>query len=143
MNSADSRQPPVISAHTTLRRHRWFVWIIGVAALVLAVVLFAFNPESSTFYPICVFKKATGWSCPACGCLRASHQLLHGHIAAAFHLNALFVIALPIGGLLAFQKIFQKPIIKKPAWLGWTLLGAFILFGILRNLPPFLAWSGQ
>lgn len=114
-----------------------------VAGLLLAVVLFAFNPEQSSFYPICVFKKATGWSCPACGCLRASHQLLHGHIATAFHLNALFVITLPIAALLGIQGFLRKPILSKSSYVGWALLVSFVLFGVLRNLPPFLAWSGQ
>jgi hypothetical protein len=143
MNSADSSQPPVISEHNTTKSPRWLVWILLSAGAVLAVILFAFDPSQTSFYPICVFKKATGYSCPACGCLRASHQLLHGNIGTAFHLNALFIIAMPIGALLAFQNIFHKRIINRPAYIGWTLLVLFVLFGILRNLPPFLAWSGQ
>ena len=144
MKSADSTQPPIISSYQnrpTLRR--WLLWIVVAAALVVAGVLFAFNPEQSSFYPTCVFKSATGLSCPACGCLRASHQLLHGHIAAAFHLNALFVVALPIAALLGLQKLLRKPLIENTAYFGWTLLVLFVLFGVLRNLPPFLAWSGQ
>jgi hypothetical protein len=143
MKFADSTQPPVISDERKSERRYRFLWMIIAAVLVLAVVLFRFDPEQSNFYPHCAFKKATGWSCPACGCLRASHQILHGHIATAFRLNALFIIALPVAALLVVQQFLPKPIITKPAYFGWRLLILFVLFGVLRNLPPFLAWSAQ
>ena len=143
MNSANPTQPPIIPVETKSNARRPWVWFgLGVAAIA-AIIIFQFDPSRSVFYPGCVFKKATGWSCPTCGCLRASHQLLHGHIATAFRLNALFVLALPVAALLVVQRFLQKPIIKRPAHVGWLLLVLFLVFGILRNLPPFLAWSGQ
>ncbi len=142
MNSAQPTQPPIISDHVKPRR-RWPIWILGAVGIILAIVLFAFDPTQSTFYPVCMFKKATGWSCPACGCLRATHQLLHGHFGAAFRLNALFIVSLGVVALLTVQEICHKRIIKNPALVGWMLLALFVVFGILRNLPPFLAWSGQ
>jgi hypothetical protein len=140
MKSADA-QPPIISEHNKSKSHLW-LWMVSSVVIILAAIVFAFDPQRSGFYPICVFKKTTGWSCPACGCLRASHQLLHGHVVKAFYLNALFVIALPIAALLAVQAVLRKRIIN-PSYVGWSLLVAFVLFGIARNLPPFVAWSGQ
>jgi hypothetical protein len=136
MKPAESTQPPIICPEPKKpQARRWLVWMAAVGALVLGGVLFVFNPERSSFYPVCVFKKATGWECPTCGCLRATHQLLHGHIVRAFHLNALFVVSLPIVALLGLQTLLQKPIISKPSRLGWALLVLFLLFGVLRNLP--------
>src|SRR2546425_12377672 len=69
----------------------------GVLALVAgaSTLLFFFDPGSYRFYPRCLFNQVTGLLCPGCGSLRALHQLLHGHVAAAFHLNALLVLFLP------------------------------------------------
>src|SRR6266446_10007644 len=65
------------------------------AILGSAVILFLFNPAQSGFYPVCLFHQSTGLLCPGCGSLRALHQLLHGHLVAAVHLNALLVLSLP------------------------------------------------
>lgn len=113
----------------------------GLGVLGLAVVvLFCFDPGRSRFYPLCIFHQTTGLLCPGCGGLRAVHQLLHGHLAAAVHLNALFVLALPLAAWLAVQSGIRKlrhlpamPAIR-PAWL-WCALAVTLLFGILRNLP--------
>ena len=57
MKSADLTQPPIISSHQNrIPLRRWLLWMVVAAALVVAVVLFAFNPEQTNFYPICVLK---------------------------------------------------------------------------------------
>ena len=68
------------------------------------------------------------------------HELLHGHIAAALHFNALFVLTLPVLAWLAarftlrnLQNQAQAPIVR-PAFL-WCALAVTLLFGIVRNLP--------
>jgi hypothetical protein len=68
------------------------------------------------------------------------HQLLHGHLAAALHLNAFFVCSLPLISWLAMRFAMLKRQ-KQPAnfnirpfWL-WCVLTALIIFGIARNLP--------
>lgn len=80
----------------------------------------------------------TGLLCPGCGTLRAWHQLLHGHLFAAMHLNILAVLSLPVAGwLLKRYLAHDRPVLPiqiQPAWL-WTGAGLLILFGILRNLP--------
>src|SRR3954469_13238606 len=75
-----------------------FVWLGIAAAAVSAVVLFYFNPADGGFYPRCFFKMMTGLDCPGCGGLRATHQLLHGHLREAFALYPLLVAALPLVG---------------------------------------------
>jgi hypothetical protein len=105
-----------------------------------AAVLYFFNPAQSSFYPTCVFYKTTGLLCPGCGCLRAMHQLLHGHIEAAFRFNALFVSSLPLVGFGCVQAARYRAA-NRPAmaWLTPRLLctgfAILVVFGILRNLP--------
>ena|SRR6266404_1213560 len=110
------------------------------AILGSAVILFLFNPAQSGFYPVCLFHQSTGLLCPGCGSLRALHQLLHGHVTAALHFNALLVLCLPLGawwgGRLAVAGLQHRPadIRIRPAWL-WSGLVVLVAFGILRNLP--------
>ena len=73
-----------------------------VALLVVAVavsVIYFFDPATAGFYPSCLFKSVLGMGCPGCGSLRAVHQLLHGNFDAAWGLNRLVVVALPLAGL--------------------------------------------
>jgi hypothetical protein len=68
------------------------------------------------------------------------HQLLHGHLEAAFRFNALIVSALPLLAAACVQaaryKAINKPAMAwvRPGWL-WALLVILIVFGILRNVP--------
>jgi hypothetical protein len=120
--------------------------IIGFACL---GVLFVFNPSEHGFFPQCVFHQMTGWNCPGCGALRATHQLLHGHVATAFRLNPLLVIAIPIVIIFVMRMAIRKWRSKssacsiQPFWI-WSSVAVFVLFGVARNLPfPPFAWMTQ
>ncbi len=114
------------------------------AVIAAGVVLFWFNPAQSRFYPFCFFHQLTGLHCPGCGGTRALHQLLHGNVAVALHLNALLVILLPLfawlGVRFAAGKIIPSPAARpvSPKWL-WLFLALAVVFAVLRNLPAF-AW---
>jgi hypothetical protein len=116
------------------------VVLAAVLLLVAGVVLFRFDPARYRFYPVCIFHQTTGLLCPGCGSLRAAHQLLHGHLLAALHDNALLVLSLPplvwLGARLARRQIKGElaAFTVRPAWL-WFALVLFLAFGILRNLP--------
>ena len=119
---------------------RWQAYLPLSIAIAAALVLYCFNPIDHSFYPGCSFHATTGLHCPGCGCLRAMHQLLHGHVRAAFHFNPLFVASLPLF-LLHFTRAGLGRLRGDPAafdiktiwlWLGGAIL---LLFGILRNLP--------
>ncbi len=113
-----------------------------------SLLLFFFEPGRYAFYPRCLFHQTTGLLCPGCGSLRAIHQLLHGHIVAAAHLNALLVFCIPpvcwVAGRACLRRLKgQAPMPHfHPAWL-WAALVLGLSFGILRNLPfahaPWLA----
>ncbi len=133
----------------TALRVRWLkgpTLVVGGLLALAGLVLFWFEPSGQPFYPVCMFHRSTGLLCPGCGSLRALHQLLHGHLVAAFHFNALLVLALPVCGWLAGRFAWRKArnlpasFAVQPAW-AWAGLAAMLLFGILRNLPcAQLAW---
>jgi len=125
-----------------------FFYYFGVAGVILSClfalgILFFYNPAQFSFYPFCVFHRLTGWYCPGCGSLRASYQLLHGNLLAAFHYNALAVIAVPCVGV--FCLLHRKDPSKYNAILYSSqfvkaIFVIFIIYTILRNLPiiPFV-----
>jgi hypothetical protein len=111
--------------------------------ITLAGLLFLrlFNPVTSGIYPPCLFHSLTGIYCPGCGATRALYQIVHGHPAAAFAMNPLFVILLPllVYTLLSYAllgirgrglpKFFVNPTFLK------LLFWIAVAFGIIRNLP--------
>ncbi|HOC55116.1 MAG TPA: DUF2752 domain-containing protein [Verrucomicrobiota bacterium] len=117
---------------------------VGVALTVFAAVtgavLFCFDPREFHFYPVCFFHRTTGLLCPGCGGLRALHQLLHGHLAAAFHFNPMLVLSLPVVAWLAarcgLRKARKQPALigLRPVWL-WVILAAVLVVSLLRNVP--------
>jgi hypothetical protein len=138
--------PPVIS----VEQGRGGVLIgLGVlAALAGAAALFLFDPAQNGFYPRCFFKMSSGLDCPGCGGLRATHQLLHGDIRAAFALNPLFVVAVPLLFLWTARAVTERftqkkwPRLVSPITAAWIAGATVVLFGILRNLP-WRAWFGS
>ncbi len=132
--------PPVI----TPARPGWTGRVGGLMALVgILAVLFLFDPAQHGFYPRCALKASTGFDCPGCGGLRAAHQLLHGQVRAAFALNPLLVVSLPLLGWILLQKIIPTtasrrlpPAAMRPVWV-WLGAAVVVAFGVLRNLPLF------
>jgi hypothetical protein len=117
--------------------------VLSVCALltaVVALVLFCFDPREYHFYPLCFFHQTTGLLCPGCGALRATHQLLHGHLAAAFYFNPTLIVSLPFvcwfGARFAVQRARNQPLSLglRSSWL-WLILAAVLLVSVLRNLP--------
>jgi hypothetical protein len=119
----------------------WGLLLLG------AVYVFAFEPGKTGIFPPCVFRQLTGLQCPGCGSTRALHQLLHGHFVAAFTLNPLFVIAIPLllyvllkYTTLSFRGITPKPN-ALPARYIYLIFVVIVSFWILRNTPlyPFVS----
>jgi len=135
----DGRKPPVISRQ---RPGRSWLWA-GLLAMTLAgaAVLYHFDPARTWFYPPCMFHALTGLNCPGCGGLRAIHKLLHGNVTGALHSNALVVLLVPIVLWVGVRVVWQtKAGVRQadspvPIPLLWIVLGAMIVFGLLRNLP--------
>jgi Protein of unknown function (DUF2752) len=113
----------------------WAVLVLG------GVYVFIFEPGRTGFFPPCLFKALTGFTCPGCGSTRALHQLLHGHLFDAFSLNPLLLIGLPfllfalvhysthvLRGITPRKNIFSTSVI-------YALFFIILSFWIFRNTP--------
>jgi len=132
-------------------RLRGLAWIAGLGAVGVALLfLRQVDPATSRLYPGCVWKAWTGWDCPGCGGLRATHHLLHGRWLEAFRYNPLYVLALPIMAVGLGRWLWRRwrigpvpPRIGATFPLAWffTALGIILSYGVVRNLPwPAFRW---
>lgn len=115
---------------------RALVATLGIVAL--AAVAFA-DPATSSFFPPCLWRAATGWLCPGCGSARALHALVHGRVIDALVFNPLTVAAIPVVGLAmadASGATREAMTYRIKAWHLRLLVVAMIGFGILRNVIP-------
>jgi len=133
-----------ISRHEfPVARMLWLAAALGIG-VTGAAVYFVFDPTRVPIFPPCLFHQLTGLDCPGCGAQRALHQLLHGNLIAAIHLNAMFVLSLPLFAWLG-ARFFVREWKGQPEsfqfkWW-WLYAAAWILFGALRNLPfPVCQW---
>lgn len=127
---------------------RHWLWMMPAGAVAAAGIwaLRTFDPnQPGNPFLGCAFLQLTGWYCPGCGMTRTLHALVHFDLVRALDMNAFFVVAAPIGGLLVLRGLDRLPKWSEP-WLrpfanGWLWAGSVLAFGVLRNLswPPF-AW---
>lgn len=117
--------------------------VIGIWSFLMAGVtyFFLFEPGKSGFFPICLFRFFTGFTCPGCGTTRAVHQLLHGHLDTAFMLNPLLLISIPfmLFAFVRYSVIVMRGGVPRPNALPASVIYAlfFIVlsFWIFRNTP--------
>lgn len=110
------------------------VGALGVGALAYVGLVDPHRPDS--LYPPCPFRMLTGWYCPACGGLRMTHDLLHGHVAAAATDNIVALIGLPLLLIWALWRIGSGRKVITPALLIVIAVIA-VAWTVLRNLPGF------
>ncbi|MCM1076129.1 MAG: DUF2752 domain-containing protein [Bacteroides sp.] len=120
-----------------LYRRIFFAGII--IALCGLVALYFFAEPSSGLYPRCAFKALTGLSCPGCGSQRAVHSMLRGEFKAAFAYNALFMIEIPLLGLLALSRLPGRYAARLQHLLSGRnfiliILATIIIWTIVRNI---------
>ncbi len=123
--------------------------VIAIWSLLLAgaAYLYAFEPGKTGFFPLCPFRLLTGFTCPGCGGTRAMHQVLHGHIGAAFMLNPLLLLSIPfmLFALLRYSVIVMRGGVPRPNALPAPIIYAMFViivsFWVFRNTPfyPFVS----
>ena len=141
---SNSMRAIISSRHSAAGLGNRLIFFIILAAIALPVLfLYYIDPGQSSLLPPCLFHTITGLHCPGCGALRALHQLVHGHPAAALALNPLAVMAIPFlayafirHGLRAFGLMPQARA-NAPAYWIWLLPAAIIAFWIARNIPVY------
>jgi hypothetical protein len=119
--------------------------VVGGLAALGAVALHLRDPHTAGSWGFCPVA-LLGFSCPACGSLRAVNDLTHRDLAAALSSNLLLVLAVPVGLALWGRRLVAL-------WRGgaataplavprgvWVALGVVVVvFTVARNLP-FGAW---
>jgi len=119
--------------------------LVAGGLTVAATVLLALrDPHTTGSYGVCPLYALTGLWCPACGGLRATHDLAHGDVAGAWSMNPLWVLAVPLvvalWGRLVVGRAQGRAVRPAPAWLAWSTLAVILAFGILRNVPALAPW---
>ena len=113
-------------------------------ALVAAAAVVALNDPAApgSWFPPCVFHRATGLWCPGCGLTRAAHALLTGHPLQALGYNLfapLVFVAIGLSWLTwtrqAFGRPMVNPIMRLSSRAHTGLIVAIVVFGVVRNIP--------
>jgi hypothetical protein len=128
------------SPATQLSRRRRIAHALLAAALLLGAALLLYPPTRFSFYPACPIHQYLGLLCPGCGATRSLAALLRGRVMEAIHLNALFVLLLPIalfGAIESYRRAlrpekFRWP--QPPAAALYATLAAAAIFTVARNL---------
>ena len=106
-----------------------------------AATVWAFDPATTHFLPVCPLYALTGFACPGCGLTRGFHALFHGDVLTALDLNALIPIWTVVFGYLFLSLVMTA---TRGRGLPWRFITPAILFGflivlltfgVLRNLP--------
>jgi hypothetical protein len=113
---------------------------VAAAALVGAGYVAAVDPNVAGHYPTCPFLAITGLYCPGCGALRAVHALAHGDLVTAMARNPFAVVA--VGYFVVTWVLWLDRTVTRrprrwlaPPWVLYSVLGAILLFWVLRNVP--------
>jgi hypothetical protein len=112
--------------------------LVGVVAATACVGLV--DPARGNAYPLCPSRVLFGLDCPACGGLRGTHALLHGHVLQALDHNLLLPGLLAVLGIVLV--LWLRPLaglppagLTPPRWARLGALAVVVSFTILRNLP--------
>ncbi len=128
-----------------MERYRAFRLAGGIGILLLMAGVFIWALFVKIPLP-CVFRLATGLYCPTCGATRAIIHLVHGSFLSAIKSNAfvtiasvptaLWLISVAIGLILDKKSLYT--VSKRGLISILILIGIFLIFGIVRNMPPFI-----
>lgn len=117
----------------------------GSAALTYLAVV---DPNEPGHYPLCPTRALFGIDCPGCGLLRGTHELVTGNIAAALDNNLMLLVIVPLLAVLWVRwavrswrgtspEVTYRRFRRRNAWIIAGLV-AMLVFGVVRNLTPYL-----
>lgn len=119
---------------------------VGAFAAAVTATAALRDPNRSGSYLGCPFHALTGWYCPLCGSTRALHDLARLDVVSAWGMNPVLVVAAPllvIAWLRWGRRLWTR---RPPPRVGVSprgaavVLGALLVFGVLRNVPVLAPW---
>ncbi|CAN5756005.1 hypothetical protein BH24ACT4_BH24ACT4_23620 [soil metagenome] len=129
-------------------RHPWLMpTVIGAAATVATAYTAWQDPNRAGMFPGCPLRELTGWDCPGCGGLRATHALTRGDIFGALDHNVWVTVGVPIAAvlwlfwLLRTLGVHDRRLPKVPSAVWWSLGAALLVFTVVRNIPGVAAFE--
>ena len=129
--------------------NRWrprivLVLLLAVGVPVGATLMHYFPPtQPNSIIPGCTFYWLTGCHCAGCGATRAVYSLLHGDLEQAFAYNSLFILLLPLLGVVGLRILFEiwtgrkAPAIRVPCWVIGIFVAVLIAYWIARNIDVY------
>ena len=115
-------------------------WATLAGAAVAAAYVGLVDPSRDGAYPVCPSRVLLGLDCPACGGLRGTHDLLHGHFVEALDHNLLLPGFLAVLGVAL--ALWLRPLVGRPAgalviprWATAAVVAVVVAYTVLRNLP--------
>ncbi len=119
---------------------------LGAIVLGATTLLAVVDPNAPGHYPMCPLLALTGLACPACGALRATHDLARLDVVAAWAMNPLWVLVAPVLALAWARWLVRSwrgdPSRPLPGWVAWASGAVLVLYGVLRNVPALTPWLG-
>ena len=122
--------------NTTMIKNRV---LLVVSSIIVACMIYIFDPMQSEWYPKCLFLKLTGFQCPGCGTGRAIYALLHGEFTKALILNPFLFFSQPyIIALLILKNTNtsteRMSKVVHHRYVTYAYLGVMICWWIGRNI---------
>ncbi|MFV0253660.1 MAG: DUF2752 domain-containing protein [Beutenbergiaceae bacterium] len=116
------------------------------AVLAPATLLLAFRDPYQGGYPLCPILLITGFPCATCGGLRTVHDLAHLDLGAAWAMNPMLTVMLPmlaVGWVVSLVRAATgRRAWNPPTWF-WIVLGGIIVaFTVARNIPALTGYLG-
>lgn len=109
-----------------------------ILLLFMGVVYFWWVRSTGIGIP-CLFRQITGWRCPGCGTTTLLVYISHGNFRGAQAANPFVFYTLPfLVSELVFTGCLARKRKKSPGWNRALLIlycAAFLVFGVLRNIP--------
>jgi len=113
------------------------IFLLGAAYLILSYVTDMGIP--------CMIRVLAGVYCPGCGITRMLFSILSFDLYGAFRMNPLMFILLPFFTVFILHAVYcyirdipDRLYKAIPLWVYISLGAVVLIFGIIRNIPPFL-----
>lgn len=114
----------------------------AATALAGTAVVATVDPGTPGRYPTCPWLGLTGTHCPLCGGLRSVHALTTLDVPTSLSYNILTIpilLSAVIYWIVWMRRAGRGDPLRPavPGWALWTAATIGLVFGVLRNLPPF------